>query len=196
MKEVIIHRPHRFHRRTNSSSNISNDKVTRSSLVLDNVSFKKDNRCEKKEKKQTKSYQVKTYKYTSGFKKKIKQKIFKNKPSTLGAAIRLALKIAKQLKKKIKPNASGGRVIPIPKVGGILPLIPIFAVLSALGALSGGAAGIAKAVNDARAAKKQLEEANRHNRTMETIAMGKGLYLKPYKTGLGVFLRPATSKNY
>ena len=107
----------------------------------------------------------------------------------MGDAIRVALSAAKQLKKKINPNVAG-RVIQIPKVGGVLPLIPIFAALSALGSLGGAAAGVAKAVNDTRAAKKQLEETNRHNRTMESIAMGKGLYLKPYKTGLGVFLRP------
>lgn len=118
----------------------------------------------------------------------IKQFILKNKPYNLGDAIKLALSAAKQLKNKMKPRSK--RIIPVPKVGGILPLIPIFAGLSALGALSGGAAGIAKAVNDARSAKQQLEEANRHNKTMEAIAMGKGLYLKPYKTGLGVFLRP------
>ncbi|KAK9744510.1 Borna disease virus P40 protein [Popillia japonica] len=80
------------------------------------------------------------------------------------------------------------RVIPVPKKGGILPLIPIFAGLSALGALSGGAAAIAKAVNQANQAKKQLSEAERHNKTMESIAMGKGLYLKPYKKGLGLYL--------
>lgn len=127
-----------------------------------------------------------------GFKnvlQKIKKHVLKNKPYNVGDAIKLALNAAKQLKKKIKPSGKS-RVIPIPKVGGILPLIPIFAGLSALGALSGGAAGIAKAVSDARSAKKQLDEASRHNRTMESIAMGKGLYLKPYKTGLGVFLRP------
>lgn len=124
--------------------------------------------------------------------KEIKQYILKKKPYNLGDAIRLALSAAKQLKSKIKPG-SRSRVIQIPKVGGVLPLIPIFAALSAMGSLGGAAAGIAKAVNDTRAAKKQLEEANRHNRTMESIAMGKGLYLKPYKTGLGVFLRPAAA---
>lgn len=92
----------------------------------------------------------------------------------------------KKMHKKVKPP----RVIEVPKTGGILPLIPIFAGLSALGALSGGAAGIAKAVNDAKAAKQELEESQRHNKTMEAIALrGKGLYLKPYKSGLGLFLK-------
>lgn len=90
-----------------------------------------------------------------------------------------------------KSNVTVPRVLRVPrKVGGFLPLIPIFAGLSALGALAGGASGIAKAVNDASAAKKQLEESKRHNQKMEDIAVGKGLYLKPHKTGLGLFLRP------
>lgn len=100
-------------------------------------------------------------------------------------------------KRKIKIS----RVIRVPKSGGFIPLIPLFAGLSALGALSGGAAGIAKAVNDAKSAQKKLEEAVRHNKTMEAIAIGKkgnGLYLKPYKKGYGLFLKPYQSikKNF
>lgn len=111
-------------------------------------------------------------------------------------AVKTALKGAreavKQLggKKKIKAI---GRVLPIPsKIGGILPafLIPLFAGLSATGALAGGAAGIAKAVNDSKAAKESLEENKRHNRSMEAIALGKGLYMKPYKQGLGLYMKP------
>ena len=89
------------------------------------------------------------------------------------------------------------RVIPLPKTGGILPLIPIFAGLSALGSLAGGAAGIAKAVHSVNATKKSLDEATRHNKTMEAIALrnGKGLYLKKYKQGLGLYLRkPAENR--
>ncbi|KAL7292678.1 hypothetical protein TKK_0013803 [Trichogramma kaykai] len=80
------------------------------------------------------------------------------------------------------------RILPVSgKIGGALPfLIPLFAVLSATGALAGGAAGILKAVNDAKAAEQQLRERKKHNRKMEAIALGKGLYLKPYKTGLGL----------
>ena len=89
-----------------------------------------------------------------------------------------------------KDNIQIPRVLPIPKTGGILPLIPLFAGLSAVGALAGGAAGIAKAVNDSKAAKQQLEENKRHNKTIESIAMGKGLYLKPYKQGFGLYLKP------
>lgn len=123
--------------------------------------------------------------------KKIKKHVLKRNPSNINTAILIALKAAGNLKKNKQKIKSAPRVIPVPKTGGILPLIPIFAGLSALGALSGGAAGIAKAVNDAKAARKQLEESNRHNKTMESIALGgRGLFLKPYKSGLGLFLRP------
>lgn len=103
-------------------------------------------------------------------------------------AARQALNHLKQLGKN--STTTTPRIIEIPKTGGFLPLIPIFAGLSALGALSGGAAGIAKAVQDAKAAQQQLKESERHNKTMEAIAMGKGLYLKPYRKGLGLYLKP------
>lgn len=114
----------------------------------------------------------------------IKRKLSSINPKTVNEAIALALKLAK--KKKIK--APKRRVIKIPQRGGILPLVPIFAGLSALGALGGGAANVMRAINTAKTARRQLEEAKRHNETMESIAMGRGLYLKPYQKGLGIFL--------
>lgn len=113
------------------------------------------------------------------------------KPATVKKSIAVALAAAKRIIKNKKHEINAPpRIIKVPKTGGILPLIPIFAGLSALGSLAGGASGIAKAVISAKVAKKQLKEASRHNKTMEAIAMGKGLYLKPYKTGLGLFLHP------
>lgn len=112
-----------------------------------------------------------------------------SKPITLKDTIQIALKAARKNKKKKKINLP--RVVPLNyKIGGILPLIPIFAGLSALGALSGGAAGIASAVNKVKSAKKELNEMKRHNRTIESIAIGKGLYLAPYKKGSGLYLKP------
>lgn len=133
--------------------------------------------------------QTKKLKFTSAV-SRIRKQVLKGKPNTVGDAIKIALKSAKALKKKISQN----RIVKIPKTGGFLPLIPIFAGLSALGTLTGGAAAIAKAVNDAKAAKIQLAEAQRHNKTMESIAIGKGLYMRPYKAGLGLFLNPAKKK--
>lgn len=134
------------------------------------------------------------------FKAGVLNKLLKTSPrlNSIGTALKAA---------KLAVNGLGGRqnltvprVIPIPKKqGGFLPfLIPLFAGLSAAGALAGGASGIAKAVNDAKAAKKQLEENARHNQTMESIALGKkgsGLYLKRTKRGSALYLRPYRSKN-
>ena len=54
-----------------------------------------------------------------------------------------------------KPHS---RILPVPKLVGVLPLIPLFGGLSALGALSGGAAGIASAVNATKNARVELAE--------------------------------------
>lgn len=127
--------------------------------------------------------------------------IKKKKPKTLPDAAKLALTAAKLAVKGKRPGKDTiknelPRVIPVPKIGGVLPLIPIFAGLSALGALLGGSASVANAVISAKNAKKRLKEAHRHNETIEAIALnqnaktGSGLFLKPYKTGLGLFISP------
>lgn len=137
-------------------------------------------------------------------KAKAKEAIHKRKPRTVHAAAKVAEKAAKSTvnriikKQPISPTQVEHelRVITVPKQGAALPLIPIFAGLSALGALLGGSAGIANAAVSAHKAKKDLSEAQRHNQTMETIALGKsantgsGLYLRPYKSGLGLYLTP------
>lgn len=117
--------------------------------------------------------------------RKARTALMKKKPTDLTNASKIALNAVKKLKTK-KPT----RIIPVPKQGGFLPLIPLFAGLSALGALGGGAAGIAKAVNDAKAATADLQEKQRHNKAIEAIALGKGLYIKPHKKGYGLYLWP------
>ena len=90
-----------------------------------------------------------------------------------------------------RKNIKVPRVIPVPKkIGGAIPLLPIFAGLSALGSLAGGSSGIVKAINDLKEAKNQLKESERHNKMMESIAMGKGVFLAPYKRGSGLYLNP------
>nr|AUH25524.1 CAP [Spodoptera frugiperda]DAC81444.1 TPA_asm: PLA2X [Spodoptera moth adintovirus 1] len=127
---------------------------------------------------------VKTFKH---FVSKIKSKLKKIKHKDSKALITAAYLAAKKIFPKIQ-KIRVPRVIPIPKTGGILPLIPIFAGLSALGTLAGGAAGIAKTVNDYKAAQQNLRETERHNKTMEALALGKGLYIKPHKNGKGLFI--------
>ena len=63
-------------------------------------------------------------------------------------------------------------------------------LLGVLGSLVGAAAGIAKAINDNKAAQHQLQELQRHNRSME----GRGLYLAPCKRGQGISKRKNTPK--
>lgn len=119
---------------------------------------------------------------------RVKNHIKKRKPKETSSMIKMALLAAKKLVKK-NHNIHLPRIIPLPKTGGVLPLIPIFAGLSALGSLAGGAAGIAKAVNDYKTSQKDLQESKRHNKTMESIVLGKGLYIKPFKKGNGLFLK-------
>ncbi|KAK9694272.1 hypothetical protein QE152_g33630 [Popillia japonica] len=160
------------------TNKINNQKLNSASLISKIKSKKQQKRVKQNKSKLTLNKVIKA----------VKNKVKDQKVRTLNSAILIAKKAADNFKNKLNRIKLGKRVIPVPKKGGILPLIPIFAGLSALGALSGGAAAIAKAVNQASQAKKQLSEAERHNKTMESIAMGKGLYLKPYKKGLGLYL--------
>lgn len=123
---------------------------------------------------------------------KIKSHLKKQKLNNNKSAIEFAYSVAKKLIGNNK-NVKVPRIIPIPKTGGILPLIPIFAGLSALGSLAGGVAGIVKTYNEYKTAQHNLQESRRHNNKMESISLGKGLYIKPYKKGNGLFIK--SSKN-
>jgi len=106
----------------------------------------------------------------------------KMKEKNITQLIRTCLTAAKKSKTK---KTKTPRIIPIPKKGGVSPLIPIFSGLSALGALTGGIGNIVKIVNDLKSDKKTH------------IHLGKGLYLVPYKgssykivKGKGLYLAP------
>lgn len=124
--------------------------------------------------------------------KKVSDAVKLASPPTVQDAIKIAVKKAKQLKKHIEPP----RVIPINHKGGALPILAVLAGLSAIGGLASGSASIANAVNKAKEASRQLQEMKRHNGAMEAIAIGKGLYLAPYKKGSGLYFTPgAVRKN-
>lgn len=132
--------------------------------------------------------------------RKVKDVLKRSNVKDVHQGANVALTAAKQVIQTIggKRKVKLPRVIAVPKRGGFLPLLPaIFAGLSALGGLAGGAAGIVKAVNEAKEAAKKLQESERHNKTMEAIAVGRtkgsALYLKPYRKGLGLFVN--NSKN-
>lgn len=116
-----------------------------------------------------------------------KKHIKKVKPKCKKAAIELAIAAAKELAEKSSVNIP--RIIPIPKTGGLLPLVPIFAGLSAAGSLAGGAASIVKAVNAIKSMNKKFQELKRHNEKMEALCIGKGLVIKPYGDGLGIYTK-------
>lgn len=124
---------------------------------------------------------------------KAKKAIKVGRPTSADAIVNTALAAARDMKKN--KIISQPRVIPIPKSGGILPLVPIFAGLSAIGSLAGGASAIYNAIKSTNNAKKKSG--------MGAIAVGKsirgdGLYLRPYKKGYGLYFKPCQriSKNY
>lgn len=135
----------------------------------------------------------KKYKSAAGFKKTFKNIVahtkrqLKNlKPKCKKAVVELAMAAARDISSNLQVDVP--RIIPVPKTGGFLPLIPIFAGLSAAGSLAGGVAGITKTINEYKAAKKRLAELERHNEKMESLCIGRGLHLKPYKDGLGIYV--------
>lgn len=149
-----------------------------------------------KSKNKNQKKKVKKHSFTSLI-KKARVALKKAKPTTVQSAVNIAMKSMKDVKESAITRP---RIIPLPKTGGVLPLIPIFAGLSALGALMGGTSSIVKTINETKQAKDQLSESQRHNRMMEAVALGKqsavsgnGLYLKPYKKGYGLYLRPYSS---
>lgn len=122
-----------------------------------------------------------------------KKHIRKLKPKCKKIMMELAYEAARELASDTPIKIP--RIIPVPKTGGFLPLIPIFAGLSATGSIAGGIAGITKAVNEYKSAQKQLAELKRHNKQLETFCIGKGLQLKPYKDGLGIYVINKNKKN-
>lgn len=125
-----------------------------------------------------------------GFKNAVKaaKKSIRNKTreTDLTKLVKTSIAAAKKSLSKNK-KTKAPRIIPIPKKGGVLPLIPIFAGLSALGSLSGGFASVVRLVNEMRANKKA------------SVHLGKGLYLTPHKGGSykiekgnGLYLKPYT----
>lgn len=92
--------------------------------------------------------------------KHTKKNLQKLKPKCKKMAIDLAIAAAKEL--VTDSSIKLPRMIPVPKTGGVLPLIPIFAGLSAAGSLAGGAAGVARVIKEFKEAKKRLAELKRH----------------------------------
>jgi hypothetical protein len=93
---------------------------------------------------------------------------------------------------------SNAQLQQLKKHGGFLPLLPlILGGLSAVGSLAAGGSQIAKAVNQAKANERELQETKRHNEMVESkLFSGKGLYKKcTVCKGKGLFLGRSPYKN-
>lgn len=84
------------------------------------------------------------------------------------------------------------RILPIPKrIGGfLLPafVIPLLSALSAAGVITSSAVSIGKSIKDIKNGNENFAEMKRHNKVMEEKKLGSGLYLKPYRKNLGIYL--------
>jgi len=96
----------------------------------------------------------------------------------------------KPKKKTMKKKMTKKRILSTTKQGSALPFLSMFSVFESL---SSEAASLVKAVNDSKAARRQLEELQRHDRAMEQI---RGLYLAPYKYGRGLYLGSYKRRQY
>lgn len=107
------------------------------------------------------------------------------KPKT----VKDAVTVARRAFGKVKPSA----VTRVPRVisvsGGVLPLLPLFSALGMIGSLGTAASSIVKTIKDVQNGKKMLEEAKRHNKSMEEVQVGHGLFLKQYKKGYGLYIK-------
>lgn len=119
-----------------------------------------------------------------------KKNIRKAKPKCKKLAIDLAIAAIKDFGSDSEMKIP--RVIPLPKTGGFLPLIPIITGLSAAGALVNKTSAISRMVKTFQTALKTWNVMKSQNQNFEPVCLGKGLQLKPYKGGLGIY---ALSKN-
>lgn len=86
--------------------------------------------------------------------------------------------------------ATDSRLLPLPKSGGFLPLVPILTGLAALGTLAKTTSAVANAVKDVNDARKSFKSGS----GLLNTKIGRGVYLKPYKNGLGLLIsQPRTS---
>lgn len=121
--------------------------------------------------------------------------IKKSKPTNVEGAVRVALTAVKRSRhgKQIKTP----RIIKIPqRLGGALPLIPIFAGLSAIGSIEGGVRGIVNAINYCMQMKNQFAD----NKVTDAVAIGnhkkgKGFFMHANKSGRGLYISAANTKN-
>lgn len=117
-------------------------------------------------------------------KRSVKKTKAKSHARIVGEAVRATRRKLPRVSKANMARAASGRIIPLPKHGGsVKTLAPIMAGLSALGIVKEGAKNVLKAVSQVR----------KYSGT-GVSKIGKGLYLKPYQEGCGLFIGKKTRR--
>lgn len=117
--------------------------------------------------------------------KGVKEKDVQNAPA-LVKRVKDALR-AVGSRSGIKKASKKMRIIPIPKTGGMLPLIPIIATISKIGAMAGGASAIVNAIRDIVNMREKMKNNPSEGQRRQ---VGNGLFLAPHRRGYGLFLSP------
>ncbi len=108
--------------------------------------------------------------------------------NSLKTNVQNALAAFRKLRKEKRIKYPTRRTIPLPKTGGVLPLIPIISGISALGGLAGGVSSIVKAIRDINEARKEVFNKN-STKSGNGIKLGRGALYLP-KRGRGALYLP------
>lgn len=103
--------------------------------------------------------------------------------SDLTDASRQAIGAARRIFKGNKFSKGKARIIPLPKVGGALPLIPIISAITSLGGLASAASSVVDLAQKIRGAITNLKN---HGDARSTESVGHGLFVRPYKKSYGI----------
>ena len=133
----------------------------------------------KRSKKRVKGSGITFHQLLQKAKKTVRAKKFK--PTDIQAAVNRTLASIK----KYKVRTSPGRVLPIPKSGGAIPIIPILTALKHVGTILRGIGTVVESVKQVKAIKDQFK----HQSTVPETRIGNGLIVGPHKKGLGIFVR-------
>lgn len=135
------------------------------------MSAKKQNK-KKSKKKQNKG---KTIEFKQ-FAKKVVQHVKRSKAKNINDAILAAVQVLRREKRKIKKPPKG-RIIPIPKKGGFLST-----VLPIATAVLGAIPTIKSFISNLFGNKQKVMD----DKSGSSVQVAKGLFLKPYKKGMGL----------
>lgn len=91
-------------------------------------------------------------------------------------------------KYKVKNQPIKPRILPLPQVGGFIPLIPILTALSHVGSLASGVSSIVNAIKNIKSVRDQYKAQKGSGISFDSLncKVGSNLRVLPYKKGLGL----------